>query len=199
MNKKVFKTKFIKLENITDIIDKLQTKFDEIEIIFEEPKEFKREKDDFINSIVPLLKHYFSTEEFIQDTDLKECIFNAWERFMEFVEFHTPLWKTLEQLEHWKLKGIDVRKSTGANRGDIVVSSKFEKSGYYVFMNFYVDSTDPLKLQIEFVIPKEIFKKMMENNFFEEVEVETWYEEYIALKTTCEKLLADKLYWQGKI
>lgn len=54
----------------------------------------------------------------------------------------------------------------------MIVSAVFENKGYYIYMNFYVSSDNPLELKIEFVIPKEIFKKYVEDKYFEEVEVE---------------------------
>ena len=197
MTKKVHRLKAVKLEKILEIVNNLKDKAEEIEIVFEESKEFKREKDEFIHSITELLKHYFSTDTFIDEPDLKECIFNAGERFMEHVELLTPLKKALEQLEHWKLKKIDVRKPEEERFGAMIVSAVFENKGYYIYMNMYVNPENPLELQIEFVVPKEIFKKMTDNPFFEIVEVEKGYEEYEALRTTCKKLLADKLYWKG--
>jgi len=197
MTKKLHRIHSVKLDKIIEIVENLKDKTEEIEIVFEEPKEFKREKDEYIHSITELLKHYFSTDTFIEDSDLKECIFNAGERFMEYVELHTPLKKVLEQLEHWKLKKIDVRKPEEERFGSIIVSTIFENKGYYIHMNMYVNPENPLELQIEFVVPKEIFKKINENPFFETVEVEKGYEEYEALRTTCKKLLADKLYWKG--
>ncbi len=197
MSKKLHRLKSLKLGKIQEIVANLKDRAEELEIKFEDPKEFRRERDEFIHSITEFLKYYFSTDEFITEQELKECIFNAIERFVENVELHTPLKKVLEQLYDWKLEAIDIRKPNEEKYGKIIVSAVFERKGWYIYMNFFVLADDPLKLQIEFVVPREIFKKMMDNPFFEEVEVEKGYEEYVALRTTCEKLLADKLYWQS--
>ena len=199
MEKKIHKLKSVKLDKIVEIIESLEGKTPELEIRFENPKEFKPEQDEFIHSIAELLKHYFSNDDLIIEEDTKDCIFNAIERFATDVEFLTPLKKKLESIHHWKLKAIDVRKPNESRFGKIIISAIFENKWYYLYMNFYVADNDPLHLKIEFVIPKEIFKKYIQDKYFEEVEVEKWYEEYIALQTTCKKLLEDKLYWQGRL
>ena len=187
------------MDKILEIIDNLESKTQELEIRFEEPKEFKPEENEFIHSVTELLKHYFGSDDLIIDEDTKECVFNAIERFTTDVEFLTPLKKKLESIHHWKLKAIEVRKPNEERFGKVIVSAIFENKWYYLYMNFYVADNDPLHLRIEFVILKEIFKKYVQDKYFEEVEVEKWYEEYVALQTTCKKLLEDKLYWQGRL
>jgi len=199
MSKKILKLKSVKLDKIVEFLSTLKDKEQEIEIKFEEPKEFKREQDEFIHSVNEVLSFYLATDELPIDNATKECIFNALERFATDVEFLTPLKKKIESIHHWKLEWIVVRKPNEERYGKMIVSAVFENKGYYIYMNFYVSSDNPLELKIEFVIPKEIFKKYVEDKYFEEVEVEKWYEEYIALQTTCKKLLEDQLYWKWLI
>jgi len=205
MSEKILKKiKSVKLDKIVEIIESLWGKTPELEIVFEKPEEFKRERDQYIESLYRLITHYLNAD-FIDESDTKDCIFNALERFMENVELKDPLGKLLPSLNEWKLQKFIVRYPEGKTEGEsskywkMIISSEFEKKGDYVYLNVFILEDGPYSLQFEYVIPKTIFKKMHDNKFFEEVEVEKGWEEYIALRTNCKKLLEDKLYWKGKI
>ena len=167
-----------------------------MEIVFEEPMPFKRERDEFIESLQRLISHYLDVE-FVPEEDIKECIYNALERFVEAVDLRDPLGKVLPSLWDWKLKRFVIRIPEQSKYGKMIVSSEFEKKGDRVYLNAFVLEDDPYSLQFEWVVPKEIFKRLVDDRFFEMVEVEKGWEEYVALRTNCKKLLVDKLYWRG--
>jgi len=196
--KKLRRLNSLKLEKIIEIIDSLWGEYPELEIIFEDPKEFRRERDEFIYSLEKLISYYLNVD-FISEEDIRDCIFNAIERFIEAIDLRDELDKVLPPLYERKLERFIIRYPKQKKYWKVIISSEFERKWHRIYLNVFILEDDLKSLQFEFVVPKEIFKKLIDDKFFEEVEVEQWWEKYVALRTNCKKLLEDKLYRRGEL